>query len=91
MDVRLKFLHEDGKDYLIRMCMRVSDSIYVTPRSVIRKCEECDAPIWYDTQQKLPNPPDIVLEREVLLCMECTAVHAMLDDEPMKWVDQDLT
>ena len=87
MDVRLKFLHEDGKDYLIRICMTVDEANYVSPRSVIRQCEECDTKVWYDTQQKIPTIPDKVLEREVILCITCAAIHGMIGDEPMKWAD----
>jgi len=54
---------------------------------VIRECEECDTQVWYDTNQKLPSPPDVVLEREVVLCITCTAIHGMLGNEPMKWAD----
>jgi len=31
IDVRLKFLHEDGKDYLIRVCMSVDQAIMHNP------------------------------------------------------------
>lgn len=86
MDVRLTFLHDPDKDYMIRVCMTVEQALLHTPHSVMKQCEECDVDVWYDTHQVAPpTPPGFTIEREVILCLNCTAIHAMLDDEPMKW------
>lgn len=90
MDVRLTFLHDDGKDYMIRVCMGLDEALITVPGSVVRQCEECDKDVWYDTRQTAPVPPEgVTIEREVVLCLNCTAIHAVLDKEPMKWANDE--
>jgi hypothetical protein len=87
--MRLTKLHDPSKTYLVRVCMTLEDAIWVSRYSVVRNCMECDAPIWYDTAQSMPAPPEgmNVEPEEILLCLTCTALHGSLDKEPMIWLD----
>ena len=92
MDVKLTYLHEPDKNYMIRVCMLVEEALMWIPTSVIEQCEECGRDIWVDTRQVMPPPPDgMHIDGEVRLCLQCTAIHGMLDDEPMKWIGPEST
>jgi len=92
MDVKLTYLHEPDKNYMVRVCMLVEEALLTAPGSVIEQCMECDRPIWVAANQPMPDPPEgMHIDGEVRLCLQCTAVHAMLDDEPMKWIGPEST
>jgi hypothetical protein len=87
MDVKLKYLHDPDKNYMVRVCMLVKDALFHSPNSTIMQCEECGQDVWYDTAQVIPpHPEGIQIDGEVKLCLVCTSIHGMLDDEPMKWI-----
>lgn len=86
MELRLKHIHDKGRDFIIRVCMYVEDADFVTEGSVVRQCGECDRDVWYATNQAVPVVPGLVFEGEVLLCLPCTMLHQAMDVEPTKWV-----
>lgn len=87
MEVRLKHLHDEGSNYMVRVCMFVDDSTeFVAEGSVVRQCEECDRDIWYATRQKPPVILGQTVDGEVVLCLPCTMLHQSLDDEPAQWI-----
>lgn len=91
MDVKLTYLHDPDKTYMVRVCILVADAIVTSPGSVIERCAECDRPIWVDKTQFIPEPDGVVVDGEVWLCLACTAIHAMINDEPMQWLGPEST
>jgi hypothetical protein len=86
VELRLKHLHDDDKNYMIRVCMFVGEDDFTVEGSVVRQCEECDRDIWYATHQKPPVIIGQVSDGEVLLCLPCTLLHQAMDTEPAQWI-----
>lgn len=89
MELKLKYLHEDGgEDYLVRLCMLVTDALAdtVVEDSIVRQCEECGIDVWYHSKQKPPVVLGKTFLGEVVLCPPCCVMHASLDTEPVKLI-----
>lgn len=91
--VRLTELEDPDKTFRVRVCVAVRHAKIVggeplvSPTSVEGKCDECDEPIFIDTAQPLPPaPPGVTFAGDVNLCINCTALHSMLQNEPMQWL-----
>jgi hypothetical protein len=86
MQLRLTKLHEEGRDFLVRVCMYVEDASWVVEGSVVRQCEECGRDVWYHEPQAIPVVLGTTIEAEVILCLPCMVLHQALDAEPPKWI-----
>jgi uncharacterized protein with PIN domain len=86
MELRLKWLHDDERNFVVRICMTVADAKYIAEPSEKRTCEECDAEVWYYLEQVVPAPLGVDIEREVVLCHRCGALH-MSQDPNAQWAD----
>lgn len=89
MPLKLSYIHDPDKNYRVRLCMRVADSILHTESSVKDSCDECDEAVWVDMDQPVPDLPDgLVCDGDIKMCFQCFAVHSVLskkdtDDEPI--------
>lgn len=77
-----------GDDSIVRVCGLVSETEVVLGESVIRACDECDAPIWYDTAQVGPPHPKtgMPVKETHCLCPPCFLVHLMREENPAEWL-----
>lgn len=87
--IKLTKLHDPDQYWIVRICVTVAECAEPLSSSVVRECDECGVPVWYDTAQVVPWPlsdegkePD----GEVLLCLACTMIHMMVSKEPPKWI-----
>lgn len=90
-EFRLKKLHVEGEDWLVRICVPVAlvSADQAVPGSIIRECEECDVPVWFDPNQVIPDPPpESNMLGTVILCYRCGALHMAAQTEPVQWLDQ---
>lgn len=86
MELKLKHIHDEGRDFIIRVCMNVEDADRLVPGSIVRQCEECGRDVWFDANQERPIVPGVTFEAEVVLCLHCTALHQLYDSNPVLWV-----
>jgi len=86
MEMKLDYLHDPDRHFIVRLCMDVDEAKVVVPGSVVKDCEECDTAVWYDPAQEIPEPEDedLDIEREVILCMRCGYLHMSLE-EGVEW------
>jgi hypothetical protein len=86
VDLKLKHIHEEGRDFIVRVCMNVEDVDAVVLGSIVRQCDECGRSVWFDVNQIPPVVPGVTIEGEVALCVACTVLHTLYDGTPPNWV-----
>jgi hypothetical protein len=86
VELKLAHIHDEDQNWLIRMCMKVSEGPAYVESSIVRQCEECGVDIWYDTAQVPPIVPGMQMDGEVVLCAPCTFLHQAMDEQPPNWI-----
>lgn len=84
-DLKLAHIHDDDKNYRIRVCMPVALAITHMPGSVQVPCDECGEDVWMDPHMPLPDA-DVQIDGDVNLCFKCVGIHAAVAKEPVKWI-----
>jgi hypothetical protein len=65
-------IHDEGKNYMIRLCMLVDDAEFIIEGSKIHACDGCEALIWVKEDQVLPELPEgVELSGHLSLCPSC--------------------
>jgi hypothetical protein len=82
-------LHDESRNYRIRMCIKVAENPVVgfITGSKVHLCDSCADPIWVDEKQALPDPPEgIVIDGDIKVCMDCLLISQRDDDQPVSWI-----
>ena len=84
-------MYDEDVVYRLRLCMLVSDADpnWVAPGSKINPCDGCDALIWVNESQVIPDLPEGLVAKGVLsICKNCAAEVNERSTEGVGWAGE---